>query len=156
ERLYQEARKFVGAEMQVIVYNEFLPALLGHDLPAYRGYNPRVNPGLSNAFAAAAYRIGHSMVGPDIDLLDEHFQPAGTLQLNETFFNPAIIPQIGGIEPVIRYFATSTEQRIDTQVVDPLRNFLFGPPGAGGFDLASLNIQRGRDHGLADYNTVRA
>src|SRR5262249_12712773 len=37
-----------------------------------------------------------------------------------------------------------------------VRNFLFGQPGAGGFDLASLNIQRGRDHGLADYNTTRA
>jgi hypothetical protein len=44
---------------------------------------------------------------------------------------------------------------VDNQLVDSLRNFLFGQPGEGGFDLASLNIQRGRDHGLADYNRVR-
>ena len=55
---------------------------------------------------------------------------------------------------VPRQHATSEE--IDNKVVDGVRNFLFGPPGAGGLDLASLNIQRGRDHGLADYNTTRA
>jgi hypothetical protein len=44
---------------------------------------------------------------------------------------------------------------VDTKLVDGVRNFLFGLPGQGGFDLASLNIQRSRDHGLAGYNATR-
>jgi hypothetical protein len=43
-------------------------------------------------------------------------------------------------------------QEIDTRVVDPLRDFLFGAPGDVAMDLASLNIQRGRDNGLSSYN----
>ena len=40
-------------------------------------------------------------------------------------------------------------------MVDDVRNFLFGTPGTDGFDLAALNIQRGRDHGLPGYNDLR-
>ena len=156
ERLYQEARRIVGAEMQRITVNEFLPALLGHGLPPYRGYNSRVNPGIGNTFATAAYRFGHSQVGPDIGVTNASFVEIASLDLADIFFNPDVIPAIGGIDPIVRYMAIDNAQRIDNLVVDPLRNFLFGPPGAGGFDLAALNIQRGRDHGLGSYNEVRA
>ena len=47
------------------------------------------------------------------------------------------------------------QQTMDAKVVGDLRNFLFGPPGSGGLDLVALNINRGRDLGLPDYNSIR-
>jgi hypothetical protein len=76
--------------------------------------------------------------------------------LRDAFFNPILFEQ-KGLEPILNGLAHQKAQEIDTLVVDDVRNFLFtNVPGNGaGFDLASLNIQRGRDHGLPDYNTVR-
>lgn len=156
EEIYQRARRLVIAEIQAITFNEFLPALLGPNAPGrYTGYNANVNPGIANEFAAAAYRIGHTLVGDDVEFLDNQgneVRPA--LSLSEAFFNPDVVRETG-IDPILKYLASDHAQEVDTRVVDSLRNFLFGPPGAGGLDLASLNIQRGRDHGLADYNTTR-
>jgi len=162
EQVYQFARRAVIAELQKITYTEFLPALLGGTTPAtaallnYGGYKADVNPGLATEFSTAAFRVGHSMLGDDIQFLANDGTPVrDPLALRDAFFNSTVVSQTG-IDPILKYLASDRAQEIDTKVVDDVRDFLFGAPGQGGFDLAALNIQRGRDHGLADYNAVRA
>lgn len=158
DQIYEIARAIVGAEMQVITYNEFIPALLGPDaLSPYTGYDPTINAGITNAFATAAFRLGHSMLNSTLLRLDANGDPIaeGHLLLRDAFFAPQLIIDEGGIEPLLRGLASQPSQKIDVFVVDAVRNFLFGQPGAGGLDLPSLNIQRGRDHGLPSYNDMR-
>ena len=158
EQIYQKARQIVGAQMQVITYKEFLPALLGdRPLSKYRKYDRRVDASIRNLFSTAGFRFGHSALSPVLLRLDSNGNeiPEGNLSLSDAFFSPSRITNEGGIEPLLRGLAAQECQRIDSFVVDDVRNFLFGPPGAGGFDLASLNIQRGRDHGLPSYNDTR-
>ena len=157
EEAYQFSRMVVTAEIQAITYREFLPILLGRDaLPDYKGYQPDVDASIANEFAAAAYRMGHTMLSSQLLRLDASGEEAaeGNLSLSDAFFNPTHIEQ-HGIDTVLRGLAGQVCQELDEQLVDDVRNLLFGAPGSGGFDLASLNIQRGRDHGLPDYNTMR-
>jgi peroxidase len=156
QQIYQMARAIVIAEEQVITFQEWLPALLGaYAVDPYAGYDGTVNPGIANEFSTAAFRVGHTLLAPDVQFLN----PDGTTQfpavsLANAFFNPPIVVQTG-VDPILKYLGTDNAQEVDNKIVPELQNFLFGPPGAGGLDLASLNIQRGRDHGIADYNTVR-
>lgn len=73
ETVFQEARRINIAEIQHVTYNEFLPILLGKDVMEkfgllleknnyWDGYDPNVNPGVIDAFAAAAFRFGHSLL----------------------------------------------------------------------------------------------
>jgi len=157
-QIYQRARAQVIAILQVITYEEFLPALLGpQPLPAYQGYNEFVRPDLSTEFTTAAFRFGHSALSPQLLRLgaDGAEIAEGHLPLRDAFFRPDRLVTEGGIDPILRGLASQVCQQLDSRVIDDVRNFLFGQPGAGGFDLAALNIQRGRDHGLPGYNDVR-
>ncbi len=156
ETLYQNARARLIAELQVITYKEWLPALLGNRaLSVYRGYNSNVNPGIANEFSTAAFRFGHSLLGDDVEFLDNNGNEiADAIPLSQAFSNPELLTT-NGVDSILKYLSSDPASELDLTIVGSVRNFLFGPPGAGGFDLASLNIQRGRDHGLADYNTIR-
>ena len=158
EQLYQAAKTIVTAELQAITYNEFLPALLGEDtVDDYSGYDDTVDPGINNVFSTAAYRFGHTMLSSELLRLNDDGTTAdeGNIALQSAFFSPGEITD-NGVESILLGATVQLANEVDNQVVDDVRNFLFGAPGSGGFDLVSLNIQRGRDHGLADYNQVRA
>lgn len=156
EQLYQQARAWVIAEIQVITYKEWLPTVLGSNaVGLYRGYKANINPAISNEFATAAFRFGHSLLGDDIEFLGNNGLPIrDEVSLAEAFFNTSLVKE-NNVDPILKYLASDPSSELDTRIVDSVRNFLFGPPGAGGLDLASLNIQRGRDHGLADLNATR-
>lgn len=159
EEIYQRARRLVIAEFQQVVYNEFLPALLGPGaLRAYTGYRPTVNAGIANEFSTMAFRVGHTFLGDDVEFLDNDGREIREeVALRDAFFQPGLVREYG-IEPILKYVSADKAREGDTVFVDGVRNFLFDPPGPGvnGFDLFALDVQRARDHGLPDYNTMRA
>lgn len=156
EALYTLARRVVEGEIQKITYEEFLPKILGEDaLDDYTGFDASVDPTISVEFSTAAYRFGHTLLSPEIQrLAEDGADAASALALRDAFFNPTAFAETG-VDPILRGLADGKSQDMDPMIVEDVRSFLFGQPGAGGFDLASLNIQRGRDHGLQSYNDMR-
>jgi peroxidase len=155
EQIFQRARKVVGALIQAITYEEFLPTI-GVNLTPYNGYDATINPGIMNSFSGAAFRFGHSAVTGTLVRYDEEEEFSfGSVDLRTAYTNPAFLKDEGGIEPFLRGLAAQQHQRIDTKVTSDLRNFLFGNPAAGGLDLVALNIERGREKGLPSFNLIR-
>ncbi len=184
EQKFQLARRIVGAEQQYITYNQYLPTL-GIHLDAYEGYDPTVDPRITNEFATVGFRA-HSMIHGDFDLAVEKkdfskrqlrdLEAKGVLvdgddievPLNIAFGNPDLVPEIGleGILGGLEAVQYNNDETIDNQ----LRSILFEQPqnpngpldGAGienNFtvvtDLGAIDIERGRDHGIASYNDLR-
>lgn len=154
DEIYQLARRIVGAQHQAITFNEFLPVLIGADaVGEYRGYDPSVDPSIASEFSAAAFRVGHTMLAPDLLLVGADGRQE-RVSLAASFFNPRMVVE-RGISAILLGLAARPAQRVDTLVIDEVRNMLLKGPGGPVLDLAALNIQRGRDHGVGDYNTVR-
>ena len=94
EFLYQAARKVVGAEIQAISYNEFLPLLIGETLlDDYEGFDSGVNPQVSVEYADAAFRLGHTLLTENLRRTDGN--GITETSLADSFFNPVNIQENG-------------------------------------------------------------
>jgi CshA-type fibril repeat protein len=155
---FEGARSRLEAIMQAITYNEFLPKLIGTDaLPAYVDHDPTVNPAISLEFSTAIYRLGHTLLSPTIARMNEDGSTVtqGDLALRDAFQVRGVVEETG-IEAILRGMSTTMSQELDTFLVEDVRSFLFTTgQGTFGSDLAALNIQRGRDHGLPTLNELR-
>ncbi|CDW54501.1 animal hem peroxidase family protein; animal haem peroxidase family protein [Trichuris trichiura] len=170
ERLFLESRKIIGAMIQVITYKEWLPKILGiryHSLiPPYTGYDATVNPSIINEFTTAAMRFGHGMITEFYERVDDRGNSIPSAKMSQCYYvvlrmyvstfrfdqgvlKPAKLLFEGGVEPLLRgllRMEVKRPQRVTTSVTENM---------FGSTDLASTNVQRGRDHGLASYNHFR-
>jgi peroxidase len=152
EQIFQETRKIVGAQMQIITYEHWLPYILGpigmSRLDKYKTYDPKIEPSITNEFATAAFRFGHGLIQPFTFRLNESFQPIpeGNLLLRDSFFAPQRYYYEGGMDPLLRgLFGMPAKLKTSKEIMnDELTERLFHIVRSVSQDLAALNIQRGR------------
>ncbi|XP_071091011.1 salivary peroxidase/catechol oxidase-like [Haliotis cracherodii] len=177
EKVFQETRKIVGAMMQVITYNEFLPIVLGDEMKKYKLDSEDATPSkyqdnllndlldllapkskhraidatITNSFATAAFRFGHSQIRGATSLGDNV-----TIKLSDAFGDTAMMTKNHCVtRQWMRGLSEDKCLKVNRFLSPEVTDHLFEDADGNKLDLAALNIQRGRDHGLPGYNAWR-
>ncbi|XP_065078264.1 chorion peroxidase-like isoform X2 [Ochlerotatus camptorhynchus] len=165
ETIYQESRRIVIAELQNVVYNEYLPILLGHRKVQQFGledpikgftnfYNPNLRPMTLAEVAVAAQRYGHSTVEGFFRLLHKKAPPEDVF-IKDIFNDPTKTLEPDSFDEMMFSFNQQPMESMDNAVTFGLTRFLFKERKPFGSDLAAINMQRSRDFALRPYNDYR-
>ena len=171
EKVFQETRRIVSAIIQHITFNEFLPKVLGQStlrkfslelLPDgyYKDYNPDCSASIFNEFASAAFRFGHSMIRPNLTMMEEDDMMEGggeDIPLRNHFNNPDLVRFGGVVDNLVRGLVMVPMEVMDNRITVEVKDHLFEEKNKklSGMDLPAINIQRARDHGIPGYNKYR-
>lgn len=118
-------------------------------------YNQTVDATIANEFAAAAFRFAHTLIPSLIKVLGNDTTSQKFVQMRQMLFDPFKLYQSGQLDGVLKGAINSSIEMSDGYFSNELKSHLFERADAllqtCGLDLVSLNIQRGRDHGLPGY-----
>lgn len=118
-------------------------------------YDNTVDASVANGFAAAAFRFAHTIL-PGLMRLTRNLSSPEAVELHKLLFNPYSLYNNNGLDNAINSAINTPIAKSDPffskEVTDKLfQNPIPQTPRKHGLDLVSLNIQRGRDHGLPAY-----
>ena len=128
EKVFQETRKIIIAQLQHITFNHYLPTVVDqHTMETFklyskgRGYNnvynSTVDASIRNAFGTACWRFGHSQIPPEQSELGSHFNQKNRKinLIEDNFESPNLWQQNNGkrVKDLTRWLAVAPALKID-------------------------------------------
>lgn len=112
ERIFQEVRKILIAQMQHITYNEFLKIIIGRKLMKqfdllpkrkgyYQKYDENLDASIANSFASSAFRFAHSLIPTLVHFLSNETGSVEYIKLHEILFDPYLLYDRGELDKIV-------------------------------------------------------
>ncbi|XP_003742121.1 peroxidase [Galendromus occidentalis] len=161
---FNVSRKIIGGMLQVVVYKEYLPLLLGPlamrrfelSVPTPRYvYRPSLNPSLLNAWATAACRVSHSNIADKLKREGLSLLKCPTLAYDINNMDTFCKPDTDPIRALLVGACQQKMQDLNTVYSLQITRYLFSTPYKPGKDLRAIDYHRARDHGIRPYNEWR-
>lgn len=165
DEIFFETRKIVGAQLQFIAYNEFLPLLIGEDLMErfdlrplksghYRKYSIDVNPSLANVIESNVLPFLYSMLPNKFERYSNKLKLMGTKLMSDTYFNPTDLYDEKMFDEYLMGLISQNAMKMDLIVDTELMNSVKYEVNED-YDQSAFILQKGRDHGIPSYTQWR-